>query len=679
MSQVDPGLAQAEDHLQHGRWSEARRAVERVLAENPQHHSALTLAAVLAQREGKSALAIELLGQVARLQPASAQAHFNLGAGCLAAGQTQAAADHFRQAIECDATDAPSWAALGQLAARAGNWPQARQQLMQAVQLNGSVAAWHHDLAVTLAALGQHQQAGEHFAAAAALDPEHLASHLGRLQQEQRLRGAPYALPGWQALTLRFPQAGPAWYGLAEAYLASSQPAEALAACRQGQRLRPTHAPGWFQAALALRELDRAEESLSACRRAQQLGFDSGRAAELAGQALWDLGQFAAAEHEFARALALQPGRVAVQLNLASAQLIQEKFDQGWAHYAWRTQAEGFSPPAWQCPKLPWWDGSPRPAGRLLVLGEQGLGDEILFSTCLPDLLRHAGPVTWVCDPRLVRLLSRAYPEVEVVARQALPAPVVPHEVAARCERQVFSGSLPARFRRTLADFPRQPCLFSAEPAAVARWRNRLAGLGPGLKVGISWQGGVAGRERRLRSLPLEHWSALLAQPGVEAVCLQYGDCQAELAAFRQSTGLTVHQFPEVDPLVELDEFASLVSALDLVISVPNATVHLAGALGVSTWALVRFSPDWRWLAAGSRCPWYGSVGLIRQTAPGDWSQVIDRARAMLRDEIFGRWPSRATLLEGRGAARQMPAALGDAKYGSATSLVENPAGLGHP
>ena len=118
----------------------------------------------------------------------------------------------------------------------------------------------------------------------------------------------------------------------------------------------------------------------------------------------------------------------------------------------------------------------------------------------------------------------------------------------------------------------------------------------------------------------LDQWKSVVAMSGAQFVNLQYGDMKHELSEMRP---LTVHHWDDCDPLRDLDDFAALTSALDLVISVDNATVHLAGALGVPVWILLPWEADWRWMRDRDNSPWYPTARLFRQPQPKDWSSVF--------------------------------------------------------
>jgi hypothetical protein len=129
----------------------------------------------------------------------------------------------------------------------------------------------------------------------------------------------------------------------------------------------------------------------------------------------------------------------------------------------------------------------------------------------------------------------------------------------------------------------------------------------------------------------LTAWSPILKQRDFGFVSLQYGACGADLAAVQSETGVQILHDETVDPLKDLDSLAAQTAAMDLVISIDNSTVHMAGALNVPVWVLLPFVPDWRWMLGRSDSPWYPSVELFRQPALGEWAPVIDTVAERLR------------------------------------------------
>jgi hypothetical protein len=172
-----------------------------------------------------------------------------------------------------------------------------------------------------------------------------------------------------------------------------------------------------------------------------------------------------------------------------------------------------------------------------------------------------------------------------------------------------------------LQDFPRHEGYLQANAERCVMWRERLSALGPGLKVGISWKGGTLLSRSPLRSIPLPEWGPIFDVPGVRFVSLQYGDAAATVRPLAPRHGTRIVHWQEA--IDDYEECAALVSALDLVISVQTAVVHLTGALGKPGWVLVPYCPEWRYGAAGNTMPWYPSLRIFRQSSFGDWDPVV--------------------------------------------------------
>jgi tetratricopeptide (TPR) repeat protein len=325
-------------------------------------------------------------------------------------------------------------------------------------------------------------------------------------------------------------------------------------------------------------------------------------------------------------ALAVKPDLPEAHLNAAMVLLSQRKFAEGWTHFAWRWRNIRFPFRRRRFPQ-PEWDCTAPVTGKLLVWGEQGPGDEILFASMIPDLCARDIPVVLECDPRLVPLFARAWPSVTVVARTTPPDPAT---ADAAITQQIAAGSLGAILRPDAASFPRRPHFLTADPGRVADVRRRLVNLGRP-RVGIAW----ASRNLYFgahKTTSLAAWAPILAHDGVDFVDVQYGDTADERAAIKA----TVQHLPDLDLFNDLDGLAALLSACDLVIAVSSTTAHLAGALGVPVWVLTSAGAGqlWPWFAAGDTTPFYPSARIFRQQSPGDWKSVVSEIAAALRQRF---------------------------------------------
>lgn len=381
----------------------------------------------------------------------------------------------------------------------------------------------------------------------------------------------------------------------------------------------------------ALQELGRFEAALESFDRAIAADPDLAQAHANRGCTLDCLGRPQEALASCERAVALWPDYPAAHLNRALALLRLGRFPEGWAEYEWRWRnTESALCRDRRRSAVPLWLGREPLAGRSILLhAEQGYGDTLQFCRYARLVHERGARVTLEVHPALKRVMSRLEGIAQVISRDE-PAP----DVDFQCPLM----SLPLAFGTTLETIPSGQHYLSGEPELIERWRARL-GERRGLRVGLVWSGGFRPNEP-------EYWSANarrniepqslleLDHPGIEYVSLQKGqpaDGQPQ-EPLRPGWG-----GPRLlDLTSELSDFAqtaALIENLDLVVSVDTATAHLAAALGKPTWILSRFDGCWRWLLSRSDSPWYPSVRLFRQPAPGTWPEVIRQ----VRDELFRR------------------------------------------
>ncbi len=307
------------------------------------------------------------------------------------------------------------------------------------------------------------------------------------------------------------------------------------------------------------------------------------------------------------RAARLAPRDADAHNNLALALLARGKLKEGWKEYEWRLRTSLHRPRPFGWLQ---WSGESLTGRTLLVHGEQGLGDEVLFASCLPDLLKLGADCIVECDPRLVPLFARSFAGAKVVPRRSY-ALAPPIDELPEPDYQIPMGSLPGRFRRSISDFPDRQAFLRPDPVRVEFWRKRLDALGPGPKVGVSWRSGVQGFGRPTYP-PITEWHGLFAYfPDCHFIDLQYDDSAGEHEQLRKAAGTTPVRFPDLDTRNDLDELAALLRALDLVITVPNINAPLAGALGVPTWRLFSFQNRDPMRLGADHYPWFPTITSV--------------------------------------------------------------------
>lgn len=347
------------------------------------------------------------------------------------------------------------------------------------------------------------------------------------------------------------------------------------------------------------------------------------------GSAFFALGRVDDASAAYQRALTIAPDFADALFHIGLIKLMSGEYREGWQGFEQRFLREKNKA---MRPCSPPWDGTSLQGRSILVMREQGLGDEIMFASCHPQLINQAQRCFIECDPRLEKLFARSFPGAVLHPLEDIKTGVLTNP-GTEVDVRVYAGSLPQYLRRTAQDFPVHDGYLKADPSRTAHWRNRLGALGPELKVGISWRGGTVFTHRERRTLSLPALLPVLSVPGVRWVNLQYGHRGREITELRQASGIDIVDWPEaIDG--DYDETAALVNALDLVISVCTSVVHLTGALGRPVWVMTALVPEWRYGLRGASMPWYPQARLFRQTAQGDWDPVISGIERELRQRV---------------------------------------------
>ena len=542
------------------------------------------------------------------------------------AGARADAERDYRAALELDARNADAHYLLGALLGESGNFDEAALHLDSALAAKPDFAAAHAARGNVFLMRDQRPAAIASYQEALRLDPGNAAAHfnLGLLllatgEREQ-------ALHRFERAYALAPQIPDLLKNLTLSYIEFERYDEARALLRRVLARTSRHAEALKCLGLVLQKMHRPQEALQYYESARALDGADAELLNNVGIVFQDLGRLDAAIKAYDAAIALKPDFTLAIWHRSLAYLLRHDFARGWPDYELRlTGADRAQRPV----EFPRWDGNAPAGKKLLVYAEQGLGDEIMFASCIPDVVAAGAQCTIECTAKLETLFRRSFPTATVYAAKpdkALP----PGVLAAGVDAQIPMGSLPLYLRRSRADFPRHAGYLQADPQRVTAWRERLAALGPGLKIGISWQGGTHKSRRPVRSVPLEQWLPILRPKNVHFIDLQYTDCRAELDGLRAATGVAVHSWEEVR--TDYEQTAALVTALDLVVSVCTAVIHLGGALGRPVWVMAPYSPEWRYGIAGQEMPWYPSVRVFRQPAYGEWGAVIDNVAQSLRE-----------------------------------------------
>ena len=425
-----------------------------------------------------------------------------------------------------------------------------------------------------------------------------------------------------RALAAR-PDDAQGWHNLANASSATRAREAAVRAAGAAVVLRPESAGMWNNLGRLRLDLGDGDGAPVAYRRALALDPQDRHAWNNLGVTCKLGNAIPSAVTMFRRQVLVHDRAAEAWANLGRNLLLSGRLEDGWAALEHNRRAAGFRPPGLGF-AVPEWDGQPLDGGALLIWCEDKIGDEILFGSLLEEARARAGKLIFLCNPRLVGLWGRSLATVDVRPwEEGGVPPVAAGEVAAGYPLEFVGRFLRCHMR----DFPAprrylKPTSFT--PAA--RTAN-----GTALTVGLSWrsENSLVGA---YKSQALASWLPLLKVPGIRFVSLQYGDTTADVAEAERLCGAHVERPDTVDQIADIDGFAAFVKTLDLVISIPNTTVHVAGAVGTRCWVLLPAGPglSWFWFAEGDRALWYPGMTLFRQRQVGAWEPVIADAAAAL-------------------------------------------------
>jgi tetratricopeptide (TPR) repeat protein len=532
---------------------------------------------------------------------------------------------------------------------RAGDIVRSGQLSLKATLAEETNAQAYHLLAMCLERMGHVHKALVTYERAFELDPDDpdLLINLGLTAWSLKMTAV--AVDLFRRFVELRPDSPLGYNNLGTILCEMGETGAAIETLRSALRRMPTEAVLWNALATVLAESGRADESIVFYKEAIRLAPGFPRAYHNLGFAWSHLGRLdeALAAYDNALARAVDPKEIMEGNHSRGVCLMgMGRLEEGFREYEIRNSPR-FRAYVHHMLKAPAWSGEPLAGKRLLVVAEQGLGDELMFATVIPDLIEAVGEngkLQIAVEPRLVSLFARSFPKAEVGAYD--DRKIISSDSS--CEVRFVNWALhngepdfhvtmgtPLQFlRRSLGDFPKQP-LFVAEPQREKDYRRRLDAMGSGPFVGICWRSMMQDVKRQKYFSPLDAWGPALKAKGVTFVNVQYGDCQDELAHARAAFGVDIKVFDDLDLKQDIEGAAALSAALDLVVSAPTAAAAIAASTGTETWFLTA-GRTWPQLGT-DRFPWYANTRVLTPEKFGDWDALMPELAVEL--EAFAKKP----------------------------------------
>jgi len=582
-------------HAARGEAAQAERAYRRALSLKPDHADTHYNLALLFQSQGRSEEAIASYRKALQMRPDFAPAHNNVANELYLQGRVDEAFVHYDRAIRLDPQLADAWSNYGNALREAGRVEQAIPLLERALALKPGSAPVQNNLGIAYFARNRLAEAAE--------------CHRRALE----------AQPGFLE----------ARNNLGNALAALGRGDEAIACYEAVIAAKPDHADAHSNLGLQLQERGDIEGAMRSYERALALEPAHADAINNLGYLLQEQGRQDDAMALYRRAMQANPRSARAAYNLGLAHLARFEFEEGWRLCELRYHT---TPPVAVLRPFriaPFTAADLGQGRRIAIWREQGVGDQLIYSTLLPELATRGERFVLEVDARLVAAFRRAFPQWNVVS------PDESETAFAECDRHMAIATLPGLLRNSRARFERQPAaLLAADVARSSEYRRRLAKPGKRV-VGISWrsfQPAARGHVQRKKSAPLEAFKALSLRDDMMLLDLQYGDTSAERDAFAAGGG-RLARLEDLDLFHDLEGVLAAVAACDAILTTSNVTAHFAGVLGKPA-LLVYLSgnpPFHYWVPdEEGRCLWYPSLRIVTAREIDTWPKALERAGELL-------------------------------------------------
>lgn len=602
---------------QAGNYKSAEPLYREILKHEPNHVDANCLLGTLFMQIGRFRESEQFLRHAVILQPEHHIARNNLGHTLHGLGNIEAAISEYEKAVGIYPQFSEALNNLGCAKYETGLLAESAEIFQRILQFNPRYAAAHFNLGLvqheqndTAAAIGS-------FKNAIRLDKKYFDAwtHLGHVYFQ--LMAYKKACFAYEQANLIRPLDSKLAGRLGTAYWRNGAKIDAVRMFERAVTLDQNSAEAWVNLSQALTQSGRFQDAVEAGKKTIALHPDNTEGYISFVVALYNNGEYQRARDIIENTLQRWPHNIQALKLLATIQhrsndpRALESYDaligvhaddavlhwnrallclsrgdiaNGWDEYEWGLKTKGRPGPKMPSPH---WNGEPLEGKVIVAVREQGMGDELMFSSCIPDLVEVARKVIFVCDPRFVELFRRSFAGCEVIGIER-GASLLEITKEYHPDYYVRVGSLPRYFRRTLDSFPNREAYVIPEISQLNNWKGWLASLGSGLKVGICWRSGLSNPLRDTGSTTVEEWSQVFAVKNITWVNLQYGDCEAELRRAESLYGIKIHRPPDLDQFNELDKLTALAAALDMVVTAGTSVHVVSGAVGTATLMLGR-------------------------------------------------------------------------------------------
>ncbi len=573
-------------------WQENLAIAKARLQENPNDMDAGRMMCAALNKAGRYREVAQAAKPFVKREDCNPHILFHFAVAADACNDKGAAVIAYRRCIKAKPDWAEAWLNLSAVAKSQNLLDEAVKAAEKGIAIKPEMPEGYNNLGQALAQKNKHEEALKAYDKAVELRPDYSRAHANR----------------------------------AQALLKLERPEEAEEAARKAIEVNPLGKEGYTNLAVVLLARGRVRAAMDNCAELAKIYPDEPEVLSNWGVALKESGFVEEALNRQAQAQAVAPNNPTPKWNEAHARLLigdyavgLERYESRWGTPEFKASLRPFT--------VPYWNGEKIGNKILLIHLEQGVGDTVQFCRYVPMVSeRHpSAEIVIEVQPSLKEWLQhsfRHWPRILVRPHASIAGINLPP-----FDKHVPMGHLLRLFNTRVDSIPHRKAYLEAKsPRVYKRPEDDFV-------IGISWKSkGTTGRKR---SLTLERLAKLCYRPGVRLIDLQYGDTEEERKELTEKTGIEIFH-DDVDPVADLGAFADQVAGCDLVVSIDNTTVHVAGAIGVPAWVILPHVPDWRWLLQREDTPWYDSLRLFRVREAENWETPISQLEKALNAYLDG-------------------------------------------
>lgn len=601
--------------VSQNKYDEAALHYQKAIAINPKHIGAINNLSILLQQHGKHDEAIRHYQYLLSIQPDNVDANYNIANSFQATNQYEIAVTHYKNAINYNANHWLAYHNMGKCLEKMGRHRDAIAAYEIAIALNPNYGETYYLIGRALHLQEKYENAIEYYQHAINLGFSNKVIFFYFGFVLTKTKAYQKAVDAYRSAAEKDKNNPVIYLQLGDAFQLLEQYEEAVDAYKKALQLMPHNEELYNNLGCALGALNYYDQAIACFNKALNLKTNYVEAYNNLGCTLMELNKLDEAVEQFDHAITYKPDYRDAFWNKGLAYLCQGKQQEGWLLYENRPTAVNNKEVLYYKKII---DEAKQYSTTLLIESEQGFGD-IIQTLRYINLLIEKQVVCWVKIPEvLISLAERSFPQTHFISSDAQVNNI---------DNTIALMSLPL-VMNTFSEsaIPNKTPYLIPDKAKVAKW-NQLLSNEEKKRVGLFWRGKRKARNDN-RSIDFSVIKSLFANESIEFVVLQKDITTPEFIELKKYNNVTMLDHD----LIDFDETAAVMANLDLMISIDSAPVHLAGAIGIKTFALLPFAVDWRWMTDRTDSPWYPDTVLYRQKTAGDWSTVIDEVKQALVD-----------------------------------------------